>query len=191
MPQNIEKMRTNHKKHIRTSKFLSLILRHNPGVIGITLSPEGWADVDELLEKAQACGRHISREMLAEVVRENDKQRFAFDETGANIRASQGHSIAVDLRLPPAVPPDVLFHGTATRFLERILSEGLKRMSRQHVHLSKDRATASKVGVRHGTLAILKVDARKMHQNGHVFYLSENGVWLINAVPPKYLTRMD
>lgn len=170
------------------SKFLSLILRHEPGKIGLTLDEAGWADVDELLAKLSKHGKAISRQQLEQVVAENDKQRFRFNEDGTRIRANQGHSIAVDLALTPQVPPDILYHGTATRFLDAIRREGLTRQSRQQVHLTADQATARKVGQRHGKAVILTVDAAAMAHAGHLFYQSDNGVWLTDHVPVAYLT---
>lgn len=167
---------------VRASKFLSLVLRHRPEHIGITLDPAGWVAVDELLAAARRTGFPLDR-----VVAENDKRRFAFSADGASIRASQGHSVGVDLGLAPRTPPDVLFHGTAARFLESIRSEGLKPGSRTHVHLSPDEATARTVGRRHGSPVVLRVEAGAMHRDGHEFLCSENGVWLAQAVPARYL----
>ena len=174
-------------KNDKVSKFLSLVLRHQPESIGLELDEEGWADVSELLRQLGKHGKAVGIDQLREVVATNEKKRFAFDESGTRIRASQGHSIKVDLKLEPATPPDVLWHGTATRFLKSILKEGLTSQSRQHVHLSGDQATAAKVGARHGKLVILSVDARTMTEAGHHFYQSANGVWLTDVVPPQYL----
>jgi len=172
---------------VRLSKFLSLVLRHEPQRIGITLDANGWVAVDDLLAAAARAGTPISREQLDRVVAENDKKRFAFSPDGARIRASQGHSVEVDLGLPPVVPPERLFHGTATRFLDAIRAEGLRSQSRQHVHLSPDEETATKVGQRHGKPVILVVLAGAMHSDGHLFYRSDNGVWLTETVPVGYL----
>ena len=172
---------------VRLSKFLSLVLRHEPERIGVTLDANGWVAVDELLAAAARAGNPITRERLDEVVATNDKKRFAFSPDGSLIRASQGHSVEVDLGLTPAVPPELLFHGTATRFIDSIRAEGLRSQSRQHVHLSPDEETAVKVGQRHGKPVVLFVKAGAMHRDGHVFYRSENGVWLTAAVPPGYL----
>jgi putative RNA 2'-phosphotransferase len=168
---------------VKKSKFLSLILRHNPQKVGLKLDSEGWASIPELLK---ATG--ITREELDEIVATNDKKRFAISDDGERIRASQGHSIDVDLRLKPRVPPDNLFHGTATRFLGSIKEKGLLPMNRQYVHLSKDVDTARKVGLRHGKPLILRVDSARMKKDGHQFFLSDNGVWLTKEVPWKYLT---
>lgn len=174
-------------KLVRLSKFLSLVLRHEPEKIGIVLDANGWVAVDDLLAAAARAGTSISREQLDQVVVTNDKKRFAFSSDGSRIRASQGHSVEVDLGLAPVVPPERLYHGTATRFVESIRAEGLRAQSRQHVHLSPDEETAIKVGQRHGKPVVLVVRAGAMHQAGHVFYRSENGVWLTEAVPPGYL----
>lgn len=172
---------------VHLSKFLSLVLRHDPGTIGITLDPSGWVPVDELLSAAARSGKQITREQLDEVVATNDKKRFAFSPDGTLIRASQGHSVEVDLGLAPVEPPERLFHGTATRSVEAIRAEGLVRQSRQHVHLSPDEETAIRVGQRHGKPVVLIVRAGQMHRNGHAFYQSDNGVWLTASVPPEYL----
>src|SRR5262249_10235852 len=145
--------------HVRISKFLSLVLRHDPGKIGITLDPQGWVGVDDLLEALRRADMRVSRELLAEVVATNEKKRFAFSEDGTNIRASQGHSVEVELGLPPTQPPEVLFHGTASRFVESIRDKGLIPGSRQQVHLSLDEATAVNVGQRHGKPVVLRVKA--------------------------------
>jgi putative RNA 2'-phosphotransferase len=170
-----------------TSKFLSLVLRHKPEEIGLVLDANSWADVDELIRLVNQHGKSLTRELLHRVVAENDKKRFAFSEDGLRIRASQGHSVEVDLALTPAIPPDVLFHGTAARFLDSIRATGLHSASRQHVHLSRDVETATKVGQRHGKPAILTVHAGAMHEAGHQFYLSANGVWLTDQVPVEFI----
>ncbi|MDC0660649.1 RNA 2'-phosphotransferase [Leisingera sp. SS27] len=166
------------------SKFLSYILRHNPGALALDMDPQGWVRVESILAKAEA---PVTRHQIEEVVRTSSKQRFSFSPDGLKIRANQGHSFAVDLGLTPCRPPATLFHGTAERALPAILSEGLKPMQRQHVHLSPDAATARTVGMRHGKPVILSVDAERMAAEGHVFFLSENGVWLCSAVPAQYL----
>ena len=176
---------------VKTSKFLSLVLRHRPEEIGLVLDEQGWADVEELIRLVNQSGRRLTRPLLERVVAENDKQRFAFSADGRRIRASQGHSVEVDLALPPAEPPELLYHGTATRFLDSILAEGLHAASRQHVHLSLDIATATQVGSRHGQPAILVVRAHDLFQAGHPFYISANGVWLTDRVPAEYLQRLE
>ncbi|NJK76520.1 MAG: RNA 2'-phosphotransferase [Microcoleus sp. SU_5_6] len=178
----------NDRRLIKISKYLSKHLRHEPDRIGIQLAPGGWVPVSELLD---ACAKNhfpIHPIELKKVVAENDKQRFSFDETGALIRANQGHSIEIDLQLEPAIPPEILYHGTGKRAVESILKEGIKKMSRHHVHLSIDLQTARKVGARHGTPAIFTVAAAVMYGEGHTFYCSDNGVWLVDFVPPNYLT---
>ena len=170
------------------SKFLSYVLRHAPDSIGLSLDANGWAEVDDLLAKANAAGRRIDLAMLQAVVAENDKRRFTLSEDGRRIRAAQGHSIAVDLDLEPIEPPPRLYHGTATRNLDAILAEGLKPGRRQQVHLSLDPETARKVGERHGKPAVLSVDAAAMHQDGHRFFRADNGVWLTDSVPARYLS---
>lgn len=172
---------------VRTSKFLSLVLRHDPGKIGLRLDDAGWADVDALLSAAAAAGVRIDRPTLERVVAENDKKRFAFSEDGKRIRASQGHSVDVDLGLQPQTPPELLFHGTATRFVDSIRENGLHSASRTHVHLSADEATATSVGQRHGRPVVLTIAAGRMHRDGHAFYRSDNGVWLTDAVPAQYI----
>jgi len=171
----------------RISKFLSLVLRHQPEVIGLSLDEHGWVNVDELLRAASQHGRALSLETLRAVVDTNDKKRFAFSDDGTRIRASQGHSLDVDLALEPREPPEVLFHGTATRFLDAILAEGLSARSRRYVHLSSDAETATRVGARHGKPVVLRVAAGRMHRAGATFYLSANGVWLTEAVPASYV----
>lgn len=170
-------------------KFLSLILRHEPSKIGITLDDNGWADVEELIYK---CGKHkrsFTREELDEIVETNNKKRYAYSEDGTKIRASQGHSITVDLEFESQCPPPFLYHGTADRFLSAINSEGIKKMNRQHVHLSQDKETAINVGSRHGRVVVLTILAEKMYKEGIAFYLSANGVWLTDYIDPKYISK--
>ncbi|ODN71641.1 RNA 2'-phosphotransferase [Methylobrevis pamukkalensis] len=172
------------------SKFLSLVLRHAPEKIGITLDANGWVDVDVLLAAATASGVAIDRATIDRVVADNDKKRFTFSADGERIRAAQGHSVSVDLALVPSTPPDVLFHGTAVTSLASILATGLSSRSRQHVHLSHDEATATRVGSRHGRPVVLHVDAAAMHRDGHLFFCADNGVWLTEAVPTAYLREI-
>jgi putative RNA 2'-phosphotransferase len=167
------------------SRFLSLVLRHKPEVVGISLDPQGWVDVDVLLAALRAHGREVTRAELERVVATSDKKRFAIE--GDRIRANQGHSVEVDLGLRPETPPPRLYHGTVARFVERIRREGLVRGQRHHVHLSADVATAKNVGGRRGAPVVLEVDAAAMDRAGHVFYRSENGVWLTDHVPPAFL----
>ncbi len=170
----------------RLSKFLSLVLRHDPGKIGLALDAGGWAEVDEIVAKA---GFPVTPDEIAEVVRTSDKQRFSLSEDGTRIRANQGHSVAVDLGLEPVAPPDVLFHGTGEGTVAAILAEGLKPMARAHVHLSPDRETAVKVGQRHGRPVVLVVRAADLAAAGQPFFLSVNGVWLTGPVAPEFLSR--
>ena len=169
------------------SKLLSLVLRHQPDVLGIALDPEGWTDVTTLLEKMRARGMSVDLALLKHVVAANDKQRFAFNADGSRIRANQGHSLAVDLGLVAVAPPEQLYHGTAEANVGAILREGLRKQSRQHVHLSTDVATATKVGGRHGKPVVLRVKSGEMHRRGVPFYQSENNVWLTDYVAPEYL----
>lgn len=175
---------------VRTSKFLSKYLRHAPEAIGLQLAPGGWVEVEALLRAGAAHGVRLSRDELNEVVARNSKQRFAFDESGTRIRANQGHSAEVDLQLEPVEPPPVLYHGTAERNLDAIRRDGLRKMRRHHVHLSGDVETARKVGMRHGKPVILSLDTAAMRQAGFQFYRSENGVWLVERVPPGFLREM-
>lgn len=175
------------KRLVKLSKYLSKHLRHRPEAIGLTLEPGGWVQVDALLEACNRCNFRITRKELEEVVASNNKQRFSFDPTGTRIRANQGHSVGVDLQLEPVEPPAVLYHGTGSQNVESIQREGMHRMSRHHVHLSEDMLTALSVGARHGKPVVFEVDAAAMHQAGHQFYMSTNGVWLVDQVPPDYL----
>lgn len=173
---------------VSTSKFLSLVLRHEPEKIGLQLDPQGWVSISELLSKATG-KLPLTVELLHEVVRTSDKQRFAISEDGTRIRANQGHSVPVELGLAQQAPPEQLYHGTATRFLDSIRTQGLLRGDRHHVHLSADADTAVKVGTRHGQPVVLIVDAGDMHRAGHVFFRSDNGVWLVEHVPPAFLAN--
>ncbi|MEM9554577.1 MAG: RNA 2'-phosphotransferase [Acidobacteriota bacterium] len=173
---------------IKTSKFLSYVLRHKPESIGLTLDSGGWAETQVLIDLANTAGKQLTLEQVQDVVAWNAKQRFSFSPDGRRIRAVQGHSIAVDLKLEPVQPPESLFHGTAKHSLDSILDKGLLKMRRQHVHLSLDVDTASAVGRRHGELVVLTVAAGAMCRDGHEFFRSENGVWLVDHVPPMYLS---
>lgn len=177
----------NKQRETRISKYLSRHLRHDPGRIGLTLDPQGWTPVEDLLRAAAAHGFAFSRSELEQVVAGNDKQRFALDDTGDRMRAQQGHSVPVDLGLSAAEPPEWLYHGTTPRFLAAIRADGLRPMSRHDVHLSPDRETAERVGARRGRPVVLPVAAGAMHRDGHVFRLSGNGVWLTESVPPRYV----
>jgi putative RNA 2'-phosphotransferase len=169
------------------SKFLSLVLRHRPDKIGLELDDHGWADVGQLIRAAGENGVRFNEELLCEVVRTNDKKRFMLSDDGLRIRANQGHSVSVDLNLEPALPPPVLYHGTVARFIESIKDKGLLKGERHHVHLSPDDETATKVGERRGKPILLSIDAEAMAKDGHMFYRSENGVWLTLEVPPQFI----
>jgi putative RNA 2'-phosphotransferase len=175
------------KEKVSISKFLSLVLRHQPEIIGIKLDENGWTNVAVLLEKASKAGVKLDFAILTYIVDTNSKQRFAFNSDRSGIRASQGHSIAVDLGYEPQTPPEILYHGTAKKSVESIFANGLEKRSRQHVHLSKDAQTAISVGKRHGQPLVLEVQAGEMQRDNFRFYLSENGVWLTDHVPAKYL----
>lgn len=172
-------------KHI--SKFMSLVLRHRPGQIGLQLDEEGWADVNELIEKINAAGAGLTPGILDTVVTTNDKKRFAFNDDKTRIRASQGHSVSVDLGLEPLIPPPLLYHGTAEKNRDSIFNSGILKGKRTHVHLSADIPTAQQVGSRHGKPVVLVIDAEAMHKAGLPFYLSANGVWLTGFVAPIYI----
>lgn len=174
----------------QTSKFLSLVLRHAPERIGIVLDAQGWTSVDALITKANAGGVALTRATLNEIVLASDKQRFTLSPDGARIRAAQGHAVHVDVDLEPAVPPAVLFHGTAHTNVDAILAEGLRSGKRRHVHLSPDMDTARRVGMRHGSPVIFEVDTARMHADGLGFWQADNGVWLTNSVPHAYLTLL-
>lgn len=171
----------------RTSKFLSLVLRHQPETIGVQLDEAGWADVSELLAGLNHSDHPITRDELNHVVATNPKKRFEFNADGTRIRASQGHSIEVDLQYEPQTPPEVLYHGTAERSLGSIRSEGLKKMERHHVHLSSETKMTMEVGARRGRPILLTIRAKAMHENGFTFFHSTNGVWLVDHVPPQFI----
>lgn len=177
-------------RQVRVSKLLSLGLRHDPAALSLKLDPAGWTSVDAVLAGLLARGETISRDELEHVVRTSDKQRFALSEDGLRMRANQGHSVGMDLGLPPREPPPLLFHGTSARVLDAIGREGLVRGSRTHVHLSADVRTAEIVARRReGPHVILRVRAADMHVTGHAFFLSENGVWLTPHVPAEFIER--
>jgi len=178
-------MRPEEKKSL--SKFMSLVLRHQPETIGLELDAAGWVEVDLLIAGAGRAGRRIDREMLDEVVRTNDKQRFSLSQDGRRIRANQGHSVPVELGYEPSIPPDVLYHGTPQRYVNSILAEGLKRQKRHHVHLHPDCGVATDVGRRRGSPVLLVVDAAAMHQHGFTFFVTPNQVWLTDQVPAEFL----
>ncbi|MDF1698029.1 MAG: RNA 2'-phosphotransferase [Saprospiraceae bacterium] len=172
------------------SKFLSLILRHKPQTIGLTLDKNGWANVEELIEKAKTKKLFYTLEVLEEVVEQNNKKRFTFNEDKTKIRANQGHSLNVDMEFKPIAPPSTLYHGTSIRNIDSIRSTGIEKRNRQHVHLSHEESTAVNVGSRHGKPIVLHIDAAQMHEDGFHFYLSKNGVWLTDYIDPKYIKTL-
>lgn len=178
------------RKIDKLSVFISLVLRHKPEATRITLDEHGWANVDELINGINNTGRKIDMTMLEEIVKTDNKQRYSFNEDKTLIRANQGHSIPVDVELKEQEPPELLYHGTADRFVKSIMTEGLKPMSRLYVHLSKDIETAKKVGKRHGNPVVLKIHSEQMKRDGVKFYLSENGVWLTKKVDVEYLEKL-
>ena len=175
----------------KNSRFLSLVLRHKPQEVGLTLGPGGWVQVNDLLKGMKKTGRHITRDELERIVAEDNKSRYTLSEDGRCIRAAQGHSVKVNLDLPIAIPPDQLFHGTARHSLDAIWNEGIKPGRRHDVHLSSDPETATRVGARHGRAVVLTVATGKMHSDGHEFRQADNGVWLTGHVPPAYLGFHD
>ncbi|WNO10879.1 RNA 2'-phosphotransferase [Teredinibacter sp. KSP-S5-2] len=178
------------KKLKKGSKFLSYVLRHKPDEIGLELDAQGWALVSDLIVLTKDRKPQLTRKLIEEIVAGCEKQRFTLNDSGNKIRANQGHSIEVDLELAPQEPPEVLYHGTASRYLGEILSKGLVKRNRHHVHLTKDKSTASNVGQRHGKVVILKVDALGMYNSGYSFYVSKNGVWLTDEVPVEFMEVM-
>ena len=177
-------------QYFDVSKFLSYVQRHRPDAIGIALDREGWADISALIASAVDKGKQLDRELIQTVVTTSDKKRFAISEDGLRIRAVQGHSTqSVQINYIETVPPEFLYHGTATRFLEAIRKDGLLPGSRQYVHLSQDEQTAFAVGRRHGRPVVLKIKALLMHEQGLKFFRAENGVWLTNAVPVLHITE--
>lgn len=171
----------------KVSKYLSLVLRHKPDDLGITLDENGWTDVKFLLQKLKGKRMDISINELEDIVETNNKKRFAFNDTKTKIRANQGHSVEVDLKLDVIEPPDTLYHGTSVNTVRVIKNTGIKKMTRQHVHLSADLATAQNVGSRKGLVQILNIKTKEMFDDGFTFFKSENGVWLTDFVPAKYI----
>jgi putative RNA 2'-phosphotransferase len=178
-------------RHVRISKFLSLVLRHQPEKVGVALDREGWVSVPRLLEALEAHGLRLTPDELREVVGANDKQRFSLSPDGLSIRANQGHSVKVELGYEPSEPPPTLYHGTAERSLASIREQGLLKGRRHHVHLSEQEATAVAVGRRYGRPVVLEVASGAMHADGHAFFRSANGVWLTEHVPARYITFGD
>lgn len=177
----------NEKQHKSISRFLSLVLRHRPALVGVTLSEGGWVLVEDLLSGMHDAGRHVTQTELFEVVRANDKQRFQLSEDGERIRATQGHSVDVDLGYRPAEPPEVLLHGTPEQFVSSIRREGLKKQKRHHVHLHEDASLAGSVGKRRGRPVVLEIAAREMDRSGFEFFVTPNAVWLTDHVPPQFI----
>ena len=173
----------------KISKFLSFVLRHKPETINLVLDENGWANVEELITKSTNDSQGFTLEELDEIVQTNDKKRFVFNEDRTKIRANQGHSIEIDLALIPQQPPEFLYHGTAQSNRDSILENGIEKRNRQHVHLSQDKETATKVGMRHGKPLILTIKTGKMFEDGILFYLSENNVWLTDFVDSKYISN--
>lgn len=178
------------EKHVKLSRFLSLILRHKPEEIGLTLDNQGYLSVDELIEGINNTGRVIDKRILDEILSSDNKQRYSYDSTGTKIRANQGHSIEVDVGLLEKTPPATLYHGTSGKHIDDIMKHGLNKMTRTYVHLSEDYDTAVNVGSRRGAPVILKIDTAKMNEAGHEFYLSKNGVWLTDDVPAKFISKL-
>ena len=175
------------KEDIKASKFISLVLRHKPEEANLKLDEHGYSNTEDLLQGMNKKGFKVTFTDLKRIVEQDEKQRYSFNDNKTKIRANQGHSIKVDLELQSIKPPNVLYHGTATRFKDSILKEGIKKQKRQYVHLSSNIETATKVGKRHGELIIFSVDSKRMYKDGYKFYLSENKVWLTDYVPNKYL----
>ncbi|MBD1370936.1 RNA 2'-phosphotransferase [Hazenella sp. IB182357] len=181
----------NHSDMIRKSKFLSKVMRHEPSIIGVLPDKNGWIDVDLLLDRCNHYGIELDLKTLKYIVESNDKKRFAFSKDQTKIRASQGHSIKVDLELKPLTPPEYLYHGTAKHFLKSIFRDGLLPGKREYVHLTRDIKAASLVGKRHGKLILLRVLAEEMHHEGYFFYRSENNVWLTATVPARFIKQIE
>jgi len=172
---------------VEISRFLSYVLRHNPGALGVHMEKNGWVSVAELMRKMNEQGKNINFDLLQSVVLEDDKQRYSFNEDATKIRANQGHSIAIDLKLVPVVPVECLYHGTAARNITSIKVQGLLKQQRHHVHLSENQDSAERVGARYGKPVILTILAGSMNKAGYLFYRSENNVWLTDVVPPTFI----
>lgn len=177
----------NEQQKTKLSKFLSLILRHKPETVGLTLEENGWAKVVDLLKACVDYGKPFTQKELDEIVKTNDKKRFSFDETGTKICANQGHSIKLKINFEKRLPPKILYHGIAEKNLGKIFADGLKKMNRHHVHLSADKETARTVGMRYGKPIVFEIETVAMIDEGFEFFVSANGVWLIDSVPSKFL----
>lgn len=175
------------KQTVRASKFMSFALRHSPESAGLRLDEAGWVEVTKLLGGISRSKGRFTLDELKHVVATNEKKRFEFNDDETKIRASQGHSVKVDLQYEEQTPPELLYHGTATRFLGAIQAAGLQKMNRHHVHLSAETAMTLKVGARHGKPSLLTIKAKEMHAAGHTFWLTTNNVWLANEVPPEFI----
>jgi putative RNA 2'-phosphotransferase len=184
-------IKMNKEQTKRISKLMSLALRHQPSAIGITLDEEGWVLTQDLIDGINKRNINLNIDMLRTVVEENDKKRFTFNDDESKIRANQGHSVDIDLKLEAVEPPEILYHGTVSKFMKSIREKGLVKGSRQHVHLSKDTETATIVGTRRGVPDILIVNAKLMYDEGYKFYVSKNGVWLSDEVPSKFIEFKD
>lgn len=174
-------------ENVKLGKYLCLILRHEPEAIGIQIDPFGWALINELIDGMNRAGKNIDRTKLDEIVATDPKNRYSYNDEKTKIRANNGHSLSVDVHAAPAVPPDILYHGTALRFVESIRRRGLMKQCRNHVHLAADYGTAVNVGTRHGKAVVLKINTLEMHNDGIKFYSSENGLWLTDNIPVKYI----
>lgn len=175
---------------VKMGKYLSLILRHKPELIYLKIDEHGWVEVDQLLKGINDSGRYISKEMLDIIVNTNNKKRYQYNDDQTKIRANQGHSIKVDVELQEKVPPDILYHGTAQKYLDKIKKSGIRKMNRLYVHLSKDIQTAINVGKRHGQPIVLVIDTKKMLRDGYKFYYSYNGVWLCDDIAYSYVEEV-
>lgn len=175
---------------VKMGKYLSLILRHKPELINLKIDEHGWVEVDQLLKGINDSGRYISKEMLDIIVNTNNKKRYQYNDDQTKIRANQGHSIKVDVELQEKVPPDILYHGTAQKYLDKIKKSGIRKMNRLYVHLSKDIQTAINVGKRHGQPIVLVIDTKKMLRDGYKFYYSYNGVWLCDDIAYSYVEEV-
>jgi len=181
----------NEQKYKKISKSLSDVLRHRPDTVDLELGEGGWVPVEDLLKAFKRNNKTLSLELLKTVVAENDKKRFEFSEDECQIRARQGHSAEVDLGYESATPPDILYHGTATRYLEPIFQKGLIKGRRHHVHMSTNKETMLQVGMRHGKAVLLAIDAKRMATDGHEFFVTGNDVWLTDHVPQRYISLID
>jgi len=175
----------------KISRFLSYVLRHNPQAADITLDPHGWADVPELIVGMSKVHTPMTMEILEEIVRKDAKGRYAFNEDKTLIRANQGHSVPVDVEMAAGTPPEVLWHGTATRFAASVETNGLRPGNRLYVHLSGDPETAANVGRRHGRPVVYRIRSGDMARDGYIFFRSANGIWQTKAVPARYLEREE